>query len=66
MQDPLPLDEKTPAKRREFGLRALMLGALYALAVIFAVAFSPSVGISPAQPGNNADSLAASPVPSAR
>lgn len=66
MQDSLPSDESTPAKRREFAGRALILAALYALAVGFAVVFSPSVGTPPAQPGSQADSLAASPAPSPR
>lgn len=64
MQDSVAPDENTPARRREFAGRALALAALYALAVLFAVVFSPSAGVTPVQP-SQADNLAASPAASA-
>jgi hypothetical protein len=61
MQGPSFPDEKTPSNRRNFALRAMILGAIYMLAIAFAVAFSPSMGIAPVRGPAQIDNVAATP-----
>jgi|GEM_PF-6417234 hypothetical protein len=66
MQDPASPAEKDPSKRRAFTLRAAVLGVVYALAVVFAVLFSPTMGVAPGRAPTAIDTLAATPAPTAR
>lgn len=47
------------ASKRETLLRVLVLGTMYALAVFFVIAFSPSMGVVAPQPAGDAGSVAA-------
>lgn len=52
---------KRQREKRDFLLRLLVLGSLYGMALSFAIAFSPSMGVVPNHPVGEIGRLAAAP-----